>query len=325
MRRRFSILAVCATLLMAGLVTSAVAKPAVADDYQYTVRVFPGNRGELSADPVVVKVSPGEDVDLYKIATAKVNDPKYVQTGFRLSGQDKLYGNGKVNGISEDMDFVVAYGVEANSVPYTLRFVESGTGKELAESKTYYGKEGEKPVAAFEYIDGYRPLYLAITGTLHKGEENVWTFEYVPLEEGETFVVTTTSTDTTYNTVTNPGSGGVVETTTSGTGGTGTADTTGTTGTATGGGTAGTAGQGGEGANAGSEAAGESTEPETQEILDLDTPLAGPDGGSNVKGPDAALLTQPAVIASGCLGALVVAGLCFFFMKRRKAKQDEEA
>ncbi|MDO4890113.1 MAG: hypothetical protein Q3963_02035, partial [Coriobacteriaceae bacterium] len=83
--------------------------------------------------------------------------------------------------VYEDLDFVVSYGVKGNMVSYTLHFVERGTGRVLADPVTYYGNLGDKPVAAFEYVSGYRPLYRNITGTLGPEGSNDWTFEYVRL------------------------------------------------------------------------------------------------------------------------------------------------
>ena len=330
MKRHLSIAAALGTLLAVAFTALLVATPALADNYQYTVRVFPGNRGTLSSVPVTVKVDKGGSVNLYDIATAKVTDPKYMQIGFRKSGDDELLGNGVVNGISEDMDYVVAYGVEAETVQYTVRFVEYQTGKELAASRTYYGRIGEKPVAAYEYIEGYRPRYLAITGTLREGEENVWTFEYIPLAEGETIVTTTTNTTTTYvetpaATTTVIDTGADTGTTTAGqTAGTTEGATEGTAGGAAAGTTEGQAAAGGAAQNPGEGAA-----PQTQEILDLDTPLAGPDS-QNQKGAgiiingEALMLTTPAIVAGGVVIAAAAAGLIFFIIKLKKGKKNDE-
>ena len=335
MRKGFLKSLVLIAILATGIAVTAPAMTSIAEGYRYTIRVFAGNRGKLPSDPVVTEVEKGADIDLYEIATPEITDAKYVQTGFRLSGQDKLYGNGKVNGVTEDMDFVIAYGVEAETVPYTLKFVEYGTGRELSAPKTYYGKAGDKPVAAYEHIEGYRPRYLSITGTLRKGEENIWTFEYVPLGQGETIVTTTTTTGPTYEIV----SGGMSQPTSgdenaTGAGaGNGTANgasTNNATNDATAGNGNGTneggndAVAGGSSGNARNESQ-EETAPQTQEILDLDTPLAGPSDGKAPFGPDATILGQPAIIASGCLGALLVAGIAFLLTRRRKAKSDEGA
>lgn len=341
MKRRHLLPVAFVTVLATVFTAFAMATLAKADAYQYTVRVFPGNRGTLSPDPVVVHVNPGDDVDLYKVATATITDDKYVQTGFRLSGTDKLIGGDCViKGVTEDMDYVVAYGVEADLVEYTLQFVEYGTGRELAKPKTYYGRAGDKPVAAYEHVEGYRPLYLAITGTLLADEENVWTFEYTPLEEGETVVVTTTTTNTNY--VTLPTTTTVTET-----GGTtgGTTTTTETTGGAAGQAAAGGQAAGGQAA-AGNEAAaggqaapgaegtaGGATEPEaapqTQEILDLDTPLAGPGATQN---PGAApkaeksshLLTNPVVIAGVAIAMVLGLGILLYLASRKKKEEENE-
>lgn len=332
--KRPSIHVMLGALVASIFVALTMVTPAFAD-YGYTIRVFPGNRGTLSENPVSVTVSKGDTVDLYSIATATITDDRYIQTGFRQSGTDTLLGNGVINGVTEDMDFVVAYGVEANTVSYTLQFVEYETGKELAPSKTYFGREGDKPVAAYEYIEGYRPRYLAITGTLHGDEENVWTFEYIPLAEGETIVTTTTNTTTTY--VTGPATTQTVTTTEGGTTTTsgGTTTTGGTTqggaanqGNAEGGATA-NANQGEGGTAAGNEGGAEESEPETQEILDLDTPLAGPDSGgtaASVAEKSSHLLTNPvaiAGIATAIVGALGV--LLYLANRKKKDQQNEEA
>lgn len=324
MRRHLSIFVAFIALLATGFAMLATSTPAIAEDYQYTIRVFPGNRGMLPSDPVVVTVPKGGDIDLYQVATADITDAKYVQTGFRMSGQDTLYGNGRVNGVTEDMDFVIAYGVEADVVAYTLQFVEYGTGRELAEPKTYYGKDGDKPVAAYEHIAGYRPRYLAITGTLHKDEENVWTFEYVPLGNGETIVTTTTTNETTYTIVPSAPQASDADGGAATDGGNGNAggDTTTTAGGANqDGNNAGTAdGTQGDAENG----TQEESKPETREILDLDTPLANPSSDKGNLRSDATILGHPALIAAGCLGALIAAGV-FFVIWRRKAKQHEEA
>lgn len=321
MKRRLSMAAALGTLLAVAFTALLVATPALADNYQYTVRVFPGNRGTLSSDPVTVKVDKGGSVNLYDIATAKITDSKYVQTGFRKSGSDELLGNGVINGIAEDMDYVVAYGVEANSVQYTVRFVEYETGRELASSRAYYGKVGDKPVAAYEYIEGYRPRYLAITGTLRAGEENVWTFEYIPLAEGETIVTTTTNTTTSY--VDTPAA--TQGTTTAAATGAGTTTAGQTEGTTEGAAAGTTEGQAAAGSTA--QNPGEGAAPQTQEILDLDTPLAGPDsqkGAGIIINGEALMLTTPAIVAGGAIIAAAAAGLVFFIIKLKKGKKDDE-
>lgn len=328
MKRRLSIAVALGTLLAVAFTALLVVTPALADNYQYTVRVFPGNRGTLSSVPVTVKVEKGGSVNLYDVATAKIADSKYVQTGFRRSGTDELLGNGVINGIAEDMDFVVAYGVESGTVQYTVKFVEYETGKELAASRTYYGRVGDKPVAAYEYIEGYRPRYLAITGTLRADEENVWTFEYIPLAEGETIVTTTTNTTTTYVDAPAATQGTTTTTTTTGAD-EGTTTAAGQTEGATEGTTEGAAAGTAEGQAAAGSAAqnpGEGAPPQTQEILDLDTPLAGPDANkaAGIAEKGSLLITNPVAIAGVAIALVGGLGLLLYLANRKKKEKDQQ-
>lgn len=151
--------------------------------------------------------------------------------------------------VTGDQEYVVAYGIKGNQVAYTINY-QDANGNKLADSQTFYGNVGDKPVVAYTYIDGYTPEYRNLTKTLSaNAAENVFTFNYLPYE---TVTVTTpgqTITNTTEQTVTVPGG---TTTTTGGTTGT-TGGTTGTTG-----GTTGTTGGTGTNANGGN-AAGTTT------------------------------------------------------------------
>lgn len=384
MRRVRPFLAVIVTLVASVFVAICVASSAQAGPYQYTIRVFPGNRGTLSNDPVVLTFDKGEpskdkEFSLYSVATATISDQKYIQIGFRVSGTDTLIGgNALLSNVTEDTDYVVAYGVAANAVPYTLRYVEYETGKELAPSETFYGREGDKPVAAYKHIEGYRPLYLSLTGTLHADEENVWTFEYVALAEGEVFDESTMSTtqtvevpgNTTTNTTTNEvpgnttvnttdvpgttttrtgeggGGGGETVTVVPGTTTTNRTEVPGTTTTTVntevgpitdGGTTAAPATPTAPAAEAGTttpvtETGGETggaaatAPPATQEILDLDTPLAGPSSNRTTSGPEGAVRVNPTpMIGLAIVLTLAIVFLLFYLFKRKKDEEDEEA
>ena len=149
--------------------------------------------------------------------------------------------------VTGDQEYVVAYGIKGDQVAYTINY-QDANGNKLADSQTFYGNVGDKPVVAYTYIDGYTPEYRNLTKTLSaNAAENVFTFNYLPYE---TVTVTTpgqTITNTTEQTVTVPGG----TTTTTG----GTTGTTGSTGT---GGTTGTTGGTGTSANGGN-AAGTTT------------------------------------------------------------------
>ena len=124
-------------------------------------------------------------------------------------------------------------------VAYTVNY-QDASGKSLAESQTFYGNVGDKPVVAYRYVENYIPDALALTKTLSDNEsENVFTFTYTPGATDRIVETTTTVTTTVPGTAT-PGTGtGNVGTAGGTTGGTtgGTAGTTGGTTTGTTGGT----------------------------------------------------------------------------------------
>lgn len=189
------LLAVAVALVMSVL----VATPAFAA--QYKIRLFAGNVGEVSLKGagdwtdgfVEIPANYGEEIKLGEKFEARPKDPKkyYVMEGFRTSGKDNR-DNGELRAsivVDRDMDFVVAYGFHDNMVQYTVRFVEQGTGKALTNDaghteETYEGRVGDKPVVAYSYVPGYRPMYKNITGTLKDGE-NVWNLPYTALEQSK--------------------------------------------------------------------------------------------------------------------------------------------
>ena len=78
------------------------------------------------------------------------------------------------------MDYVVAYGIKGDMLAYTVNY-QDANGKTLADSQTFYGNAGDKPVVAYKYIENYIPQALALTKTLSDNEsENVFTFTYTP-------------------------------------------------------------------------------------------------------------------------------------------------
>ena len=251
-----------------------------AGDYKYQVTIFSGKQGAFSgtaglvvkgadysvsntADAIVIKnLNPGDTVsfEARSGAVALDKDSKYYVQGIRISGRDN---NAAVENssfeVTGDQEYVVAYGIKGNQVAYTINY-QDANGNKLADSQTFYGNVGDKPVVAYTYIDGYTPEYRNLTKTLSaNAAENVFTFNYLPYE---TVTVTTpgqTITNTTEQTVTVPG--GTTTTTGGTTGTTGSTGTGGTTGTTGGTGTGGTTGTtGGTGTNAnGGNAAGTTT------------------------------------------------------------------
>ena len=308
-------------IAMVGLL--AVATPALAK--QYKVRIFGGNNGTYAdKDPYETMWDAGEyfypDTD-----AVEIKDNKYYAKGFRLSGADKMSSEYY---IIEDTDIVVAYGVRGKMVNYTLHFVEyNNPSNVLAQPRTFEGKVGDIPVAAYEYIPGWRPIYRQITGTLVDGD-NDWTFEYVRVEEGEENPTTTPGTTETTTTTTP----GTTETTTT----TGTAPGTTTT-TATATATATGTATGTDAAIPATPGGGEGTEggdgtPETQELLNLDNPLSSGDetgnGTGNGTGHGTGFIGDMGLpsltIGLITIAILVLVILILFFIRRKTAKDDDE-
>lgn len=228
------------------------------DEYTYTVTFYAGNQGTFAdgAGKIVMsnlKYGAFVSFDVQKDGVITLNNSdKYYVKGLRKSGRDnsetdELEASRYSVTVKGDADYVVAYGIKGNQVAYTVNY-QDADGKELLASNTYYGNVGDKPVVAYQYVEGYTPQALALTKTLSENSaENVFTFRYTPIGTtvvtipGETTTVTTVVPGTTnVETITVPAttSAGTTTGTTTGTTGTGTTGTgttgTGTTGTGTG-------------------------------------------------------------------------------------------
>ena len=265
------------------------------DEYTYTVTFYAGNQGTFAggAGKIVMsnlKYGAFVSFDVQKDGVVTLNNSdKYYVKGLRKSGRDnsetdELEASRYSVTVKGDADYVVAYGIKGNQVAYTVNY-QDVDGKELLASNTYYGNVGDKPVVAYQYVEGYTPQALALTKTLSENSaENVFTFRYTPIGTtvvtipGETTTVTTVVPGTTnVETITVPAttSAGTTGTGTTGTGTTGTGTTgTGTTGTGATGTGAGTTTETGTGTDAGTTTdtdAGTAGTTETDTTTDTDT------------------------------------------------------
>lgn len=187
------------TLLLAlcmGLPAAAFAAP---DDTTYTIRLYGGNRGTVNGQDMVewTGVHYGDTVDLGQ-ANITVTDGKYYAKGARPAGLDNVKdvvyvadvdANGKLNGtvtVTEDADYVIAYGVLADRVEYTVRYVDAA-GNELAASQKFMGDIGDTPATAAPYFENYVPnAYTATLALTGDPDQNVITFTYARLATGYT-------------------------------------------------------------------------------------------------------------------------------------------
>ena len=232
------------SLLTVSMTLGASTMSVMADDttpYTYKVTLSAGNKGTINGQNKIeqTNIASGSTVT-FNLNDIQVTDDKYYVKGIHLSGRDNNETLAAPSfTVDKDADYVVAYGIKGNMVAYTVNY-QDASGKSLAESQTFYGNIGDKPVVAYRYIENYIPDALALTKTLSDNEsENVFTFTYTPGATDRIVETTTTVTTTVPGTAT-PGTGtGNVGTAGGTTGGTtgGTAGTTGGTTTGTTGGT----------------------------------------------------------------------------------------
>lgn len=116
-------------------------------------------------------------------AVTLAEDSKYYVKGIRKSGRDNDTVENSAFHVTEDQDYVVAYGIKGNLTTYVVNYVDAN-GNTLAPSATYYGNVGDKPVVAYRYIDGYLPQAYGLTKTLSENAaENVFTFTYTVVDQ----------------------------------------------------------------------------------------------------------------------------------------------
>ena len=320
--RRLTGILLAACVLSAMIFGTVTAQASEEEEYTYTVRVFGGNKGTVNGQEMVMddQLKAGGSVS-FKLQST---DSRYVVKGVRESGRAEgpIYANSApvtVNGVSRDRDYVAVYGVEGKTVRYTVHYV-AVDGTVLADTEYFYGEEGDIPVIAYKYVNGYYPNTRNLTkihGLSKNARENVFTFIYQP-NPVETVVVTPTPAPDTGN----QGQEGTgTQTAESGTG-------TAESGTGTGESGTGTAEAGTEAAESGTEAAAPAEEapvvPETEnlpaspeevpELTDIDegeVPMAAPDDEGGEEDEEAEPSATPApeepAPAGGLSGGIIAA------------------
>lgn len=303
-----------------------------AEPYTYTVTLSAGNKGTINGRNKIEKanLSSGSTVT-FNLNDIQVTDDRYYVKGIRLSGRDNDETLAAPSfTVDKDADYVVAYGIKGNMVAYTVNY-QDASGKSLAESQTFYGNVGDKPVVAYRYVENYIPDALALTKTLSDNEsENVFTFTYTPGATDRIVETTTTITTTIPGTATPAGAAGTTGATgtTGAAAGTGTGTTVGGTtagGTTAGGTTAGDTTTGGTAGGTTNADNSQDTTDDTTTAPDEQTPksLVDLDDEDTPKGNiDAKDKTSKTPIAAG-IGIIVVAvaalaGLIVFLKKRAK-------
>lgn len=207
--KRVKRLLVVLTALLALLCVPVVARAADGDggsagsEYTYTVRFYAGAKGSFEGQTEFTGLKPGDRVTFDR-DSVKLSDSKYYVMGIREAGKDNSTVSDTSFVVTEDADYVVAYGIKGEQVEYTVNFVD-GSGNPLAESQTHYGNVGDTPVVAYQWVDDYEPNYYNITKTLSADPaDNVFTFTYSPIETGTTGTTTIEYVDLGTTTVAAP-------------------------------------------------------------------------------------------------------------------------
>lgn len=200
---KYSLLTGCLIFGMMGQTGFAAEK----EPYSYTVTLSAGNQGSFAGTDAVQVQSKEAKISLdngkIKITDLKQGDQvalkvlhdgavqmeensKYYVRGVRLSGRDNDDAKTTATAaftVESDADYVVAYGVKGDMVSYRINYQDEN-GNAIAESATYYGNVGDRPMVAYHYIEGYQPQAYNLTKTLSANEtENVFTFVYQPVPE----------------------------------------------------------------------------------------------------------------------------------------------
>lgn len=176
----------CAALVACVLalgIQAATSEEAFADEgksYSYTVTLYAGN-GTIdgAASKSYGPYGYGKSCTIaWQTLNIQPDDDKYYVKGIRLAGHDGLAESGNIE-VTQDLQYVVAYGMKKDQVAYTINYVDAN-GAQIADSETFYGNIGDKPVIAYRYIEGYQPTNAYnLTGTLKgNAEDNIFTFKY---------------------------------------------------------------------------------------------------------------------------------------------------
>lgn len=173
----FAALCVGLCLCVAPLV--AHAEPAESDSYSYTITVYPGDGTLDGASIWQHPYQINDKADLSEVVKSAVPaDSRYFVKGIRLAGHDNADLAAQQFTVKGDAQYVITYGLQKDMVAYTVNFVDED-GNQLAESETFYGVAGDKPVVAYRYIEQYLPNAYNLTKTLSDDpNENTFTFVY---------------------------------------------------------------------------------------------------------------------------------------------------
>lgn len=328
------LLTVCTcALVMAqtGLCTAFAEKGGNEKEYTYTVTLYAGKEGTFADGSSEVKITGLKTGDVVsfagQIGGVQLKDSgKYYVKGVRESGKDNNTVSAPAFTVDSDREYVVAYGIKGDMVSYTVNYQDE-SGNALRQSEKFYGVVGDKPVVAFQYIDGYQPQAYNLTKTLNSNEaDNVFTFTYKKIASGSDTNNGSNGSNSGNGTGTNPDNSGTgTNTGNTGNNGTGAANTNnnGNTGAADNAGTGNAANNTADNNQTDNGQTVESADAETpKEQVDLDdeeVPKAKINADQKAKGRPAGVMYALAGIALAAILGIIILIVTF----RKKKHADE--
>lgn len=326
------LLTVCTcALVMAqtGLCTAFAEKGGNEKEYTYTVTLYAGKEGTFADGSSEVKITGLKTGDVVsfagQIGGVQLKDSgKYYVKGVRESGKDNNTVSAPAFTVDSDREYVVAYGIKGDMVSYTVNYQDE-SGNALRQSEKFYGVVGDKPVVAFQYIDGYQPQAYNLTKTLNSNEaDNVFTFTYKKIASGSDTNNGSNGSNSGNGTGTNTDNSGTgTNTGNTGNNGTGAANTNnnGNTGAAdnagTGNATNNTAGNNQTDNGQTVESADAETPKEQVDLDDEEVPKAKINADQKAKG-------RPAGIALAGIALAAILGIIILIVTFRKKKHADE-
>lgn len=317
----------------------------LADNRTYEIHFHGGNAGSVS-ESVGGPFTAGSGNVSFPDVTPKDG---YYFKGYIESGKDprnyeQYPGSAPTD---RDRDYVAVYGIRGTEVRYTVQYLIYNTTTKLAPDGTFYAGIGDRPISSYIYIEGYQP-YRRSTKTIVADEsQNVLYCYYTAIPAAATTSTTTTTTVT--------GGGGVAVAGGAANAAAGAAANANAAGNANAANPANPAGAGNAANPANPAGAGNAANPaggaaatpqenaapaapqyqETEDILDLDVPLAAPDFGgvgqsAIVNAPTLIEPTQRSPLPNWVLiaGVAVLVGLIamlyWYLLFYRKKKRYEE-
>lgn len=328
------LLTVCTcALVMAqiGLCTAFAEKGGNEKEYTYTVTLYAGKEGTFADGSSEVKITGLKTGDVVsfagQIGGVQLKDSgKYYVKGVRESGKDNNTVSAPAFTVDSDREYVVAYGIKGDMVSYTVNYQDE-SGNALRQSEKFYGVVGDKPVVAFQYIDGYQPQAYNLTKTLNSNEaDNVFTFTYKKIASGSDTNNGSNGSNSGNGTGTNTDNSGTgTNTGNTGNNGTGAANTNnnGNTGAADNAGTGNaannTAGNNQTGNGQTVESADAETPKEQVDLDDEEVPKAKINADQKAKGRPAGVMYALAGIALAAILGIIILIVTF----RKKKHADE--